>query len=355
MTNHWRIYSPFGGTAPRQLLAVWCLAAAAIFSGVTAAAPVTNKPQSKTITPQSIVRISTSEQSTNIYQNAQKVSRYLSDTSLADSRATGNDYHLMITLSSSGSTSNIQNLVEGRAEFGIVSSDIANAIYENPKKWDLERAIDRVRLVTTLEPTMLHIVVPSGSTGPTKLRDLKNATVSVGLPSARTHQSIAKLFAMHDLPTKELNLRYFPLRQALKRLKENRLDAVIFFDQAPNQYIAELLDTGDYTLLSLSPDLLDQGDYSELAGSKLITGAPYSNLPENYMTASVDTYLLVQDNVPPAIVTTIVQKLGDIDRTTDSPIPLHDAVSSLQNDVERTELVNDSSDVSQTVSEQVIQ
>lgn len=348
MIRHWCILNHCSAAARRWLSPMWCIFMIALVGATTPVA-------ADTIAPQSIIRISASEQTTSIYQNAQKVSRDISDASLAQSKDTGADYHLMITLSSSGSMSNIRNLVEGRAEFGIVGSDIANAIYNNPKKWDMERAIDRVRLVTTLEPSILHVIVPKKNNGPKSLSDLKNAEVSIGLPSAKTRQSIAKLFAMHDLPTKELNLRYFPLRLALRRLRENKLDAVITFDQAPNRYIAELLATGEYTLLSLNSDILDQDDYSDLAGCKLVTGSPYPDLPANFLTASVDNYLLVQDNVPPAIVTTIVQLLGDVEGTTDSPIPLHDAVSTLQNEAARTKLDTDTSDSLQKLSEQVIQ
>jgi len=347
MISNWRIRSSRQQFRHRLREAVHSCAAGMLILIATAAS-------AEPIAPQSIVRISTGEQSTGIYRNTHKISRYISDSSFEKSGDQTSDFNLTVSISSPGSMSNIKDLIDGRSEFGIVNSHLANEMVANPKKWGVDQVIDRVRLVSRLQPSLLHILVSTKPGQPTNVKDLGNKIVSIGLPAAMTEFSIANLFRHHELTVNKMQLRYFPLPLALRQIREGKIDAVILFDQTPNLHIADLLQTGDFTLLGLDKAAVSKGNLAD-SGTRLVSGAPYPGLADDFLTASLDNYLLVQDNVSPSVVTPLVRLLGDPNDTIDSPIPYHDAVTAQQDTTNLTDGETTPSVLTDVLSEQVIQ
>ena len=282
------------------------------------------------------MRISASEQGTGAFHNARTLSEILTQSSktaaalkttenLQEKEANDSSYSLTVVQSSAGSMSSMRDLIEGRAEFGIVNANLANAMFTNPKKWGVDQVIDRVRLVTRMQPSVLHVLVKATGDKPPTLASLEGARVSVGLPSAMTSYSIGKLFEQNGTSLKKMDIQYLPLKMGLRDLHDQKLDAIVMLDHTPSPIVESLLASGEYTLVSLDRQSMPASEEALAAGCTLISGALYPGLPENFLTVSIDNYLLVQNNVSPSTVAPILKLLGAEQDDIESPIPLHDA------------------------------
>lgn len=134
-----------------------------------------------------------------------------------------------------GSLENIQLLGSGKVDLAIVQLDALRFVSDVLKQ---ERGLDlleKIKVVLNLYPEEIHVL--SNKNDIQTFYQLEGKRVSVGMEGGGSAISAAVLFAMYDI---KATVSFNTFEDAIKRMEQGNLDAVIFVGGAPVPFIEKL-------------------------------------------------------------------------------------------------------------------
>lgn len=200
---------------------------------------------------------------------------------------------------SNGSLANVNAVAGGSMEAGFSQSDVATWAYTGTGAFEGKPKVGDLRLIATLYPEDIHLVVKKGS-GIKSVADLKGKRVALDEPGSGTLVDARMVLAAYGLKESDIKPDYIKPNQAGDKLKDGSLDAFFFVGGAPAGAIAELASSGAgielvplggaqaQALLKSSPWFsvhhIDAGTYKDVpavdtlaVSAQLVTSAKVSN------------------------------------------------------------------------------
>jgi hypothetical protein len=159
----------------------------------------------------------------------------------------GIDLQVMAT---KGSLENLELLGSGKVDLAIVQLDALRFISDVIKK-DLGLDLfDKIKVVLNLYPEEIHILTNRKDIQ--TFYNLEGKRVSVGPPGGGTAVTAAVLFNIYDI---KATVSEEPFEEAVKKIEQGSLDAVIFVGGAPVPFIGKLSGKFSFVRLPSNPVL----------------------------------------------------------------------------------------------------
>jgi hypothetical protein len=151
-----------------------------------------------------------------------------------------------------GSLENLELLGSGKVDLAIVQLD-ALKFMSDVIKQDLGlNLFDKIKVVLNLYPEEVHILTNKKDIQ--TFYNLEGKRVSVGPPGGGTAVSAAVLFNVYDIKS---NVSEEPFEEAVRKMEQGSLDAVMFVGGAPVPFIGKLSGKFSFVRLPSNP-VLDQ-------------------------------------------------------------------------------------------------
>jgi TRAP transporter TAXI family solute receptor len=144
---------------------------------------------------------------------------------------------------SNGSLANVTAVGSGQMEAGFSQSDVATWAYTGTGAFEGKPKIADLRLIATLYPEDIHLVVKKNS-GIKSVGDLKGKRVALDEPGSGTLVDARLVLAAYGVKESDIKPEYIKPNQAGDKLKDGSLDAFFFVGGAPAGAIAELASSG---------------------------------------------------------------------------------------------------------------
>ncbi len=144
---------------------------------------------------------------------------------------------------SNGSLANVTAVGSGQLEAGSSQSDVATWAYTGTGAFEGKPKISDLRLIATLYPEDIHLVVKKNS-GIKSVADLKGKRVALDEPGSGTLVDARLVLAAYGVKESDIKPEYIKPNQAGDKLKDGSLDAFFFVGGAPAGAIAELASSG---------------------------------------------------------------------------------------------------------------
>ena len=137
--------------------------------------------------------------------------------------------------STKGSLENIQLLGNGKVDLAIVQLDALRFVSDVVKQQKGLDLFDNIRVVLNLYPEEIHVL--SNNKEIQTFYQLEGKRVSVGTEGGGTAVTAAVLFSMYDI---KATVSFDNFGDAVKKLEQGNLDAVVFVGGAPVPFIEKL-------------------------------------------------------------------------------------------------------------------
>lgn len=257
-----------------------------------------------------VLRIAAADRSSATFGGARSLADMYNWRHLAGREFMLENKTLAVAVASGGAVANLADLSAARTELALVRADIADAAYQNPEQFGLDKNINRIRLVATHKPEFLHIVVRNDFAG-TTVADLADKRVSTAAIGASTLFQLNEMLQAQGTSTSKLQQYHIPLRESFERLRRGQLDAVVYFDQTPSGLVVEGLASGELRLLSLDHEALQQFQ-STPAGAlvQASRAATFYSGADDVLALQLPTYLLAQSYVSVADTEVLLDNLN---------------------------------------------
>ncbi len=142
-------------------------------------------------------------------------------------------------VATNGSVANVNGIVGGSLESGFSQSDVAYWAYSGTGTFEGKPKATDLRLIATLYPESIHLVVRKGS-GIKSVKDLRGKRVSLDEPGSGTLVDVRLILGAFGMTDKDVKAEYMKPNQAGDKMKDGGLDAFFFVGGAPAGAIAEL-------------------------------------------------------------------------------------------------------------------
>ncbi|AKK30904.1 TRAP ABC transporter substrate-binding protein [Mycobacterium sp. EPa45] len=201
-----------------------------------------------------------------------------------------------------GSVENLRLLRSGQVDMGLALADVAERDRATSPASTAPSAVARVY------ENYLQVIVPDN--GPVQhLSDLKRARISIGPDGSGASATSRVLIAAADLEGR-VELLAFRLRDALAKLAENSIAALVWSGGVPTPAIAELDAVRPLRILDISGQAWRMSDLS---------GYPYvlrpvptcGYVPSGIRSIGVANLLLCRQGIPTDLVSATVQTLAN--------------------------------------------
>jgi TRAP transporter TAXI family solute receptor len=153
---------------------------------------------------------------------------------------------------SKGSLENLELLGGGKVDLAIVQLDALRFVSDVMKQDLGLNLFEKIKVVLNLYPEEIHILTNKQDIQ--TFYNLEGKRVSVGPPGGGTAVSAAVLFNVYDI---KANVSEEPFEEAVKKMGQGSLDAVIFVGGAPVPFIGKLSGKFSFVRLPSNP-VLDQ-------------------------------------------------------------------------------------------------
>ncbi len=192
---------------------------------------------------------------------------------------------MVIAQSANGSVANVRDIHNGHLESGFVQSDIAYWAYTGTGTFEGEEPYSELRTIANLYQESIHIVVRKGS-GIKRIRDLIGKRVSLDEPGSGTLIDAELVLDAYGITRDDIEVEYMKAELAIRRIRENELDAFFVVAGYPARAVSELASESGAVLLPIDgPEAeqlvsryrffthaeIPQDTYSGVAGVKTIS------------------------------------------------------------------------------------
>ena len=193
------------------------------------------------------------------------------------------EYRIKATVeSTSGSVFNINAVMNGDLEFGVVQSDRQYQAYHGLAEWSQAGKQTNLRAVFSVHPESITLIV-SEKSGIRKVKDLKSKRINLGNPGSGQLQNSKDVLAAIGLTENDLSAEHVKAVEAPGLLQDERLDGFFYTVGHPNGNIKEA--TSGRIKVFIVPIKGDQID-------KMLAKYPYyakSTIPHSFYPRSLNT------------------------------------------------------------------
>jgi uncharacterized protein len=146
----------------------------------------------------------------------------------------GEEYNLKATVESTGgSVYNVNAIMSGDLEFGIVQSDRQYQAYEGLADWDGD-AQKKLRAVFSIHPESVSLLA-SDDSGIYSIADLAGKTINIGNPGSGNRGNATDILEAAGIdPTSDIKAEGLKASEAAGMLQDGRIDAYFYTVGHPN-------------------------------------------------------------------------------------------------------------------------
>ena len=175
--------------------------------------------------------------------------------------ATNNAGVNMVGLVGNGSQANVQELVDGTADFAFCQSDVMAYAYNGTNLFD--KKMEGFSTVAALYMEQVQIVTTNPEIK--TVDDLKGKSVSIGAPGSGVYFNAIDVLGAYGLTENDIKPTYQSFGDSADALKNGQIDAAFIVAGAPTVAVTDLATTKDTYLVSLDSEhiakLLETSDY----------------------------------------------------------------------------------------------
>lgn len=216
---------------------------------------------------------------------------------------------IAVAQSTQGSVANVDAILGGQLESGLVQADIAYWAYRGEQVFRRKgRKVENLRAIANLYPESIHLVVRANA-GIKSVADLRGKRVSLGEKESGTRVDAEIILRAYGLNAKRIRARYLDPGPAADALREGKLDAFFLVAGAPASAIAELATTMEIALVPIAGKRIEKliKRYPFFSQGR-IAGQAYRGVGET-RTLSVGAQWVVSSKVSADIVYGITKAL----------------------------------------------
>ena len=167
----------------------------------------------------------------------------------------------VVGLSGNGSQANVQELVDGTADFAFCQSDVMAYAYNGTNLFDTK--VEGFSTVAALYMEQVQIVTANPEIK--NVSDLAGKSVSIGAPGSGVYFNAIDVLGAYGLTEDDIKPTYQSFGDSADALKNGQIDAAFIVAGAPTTAVTDLATTKDTYLVSLDDEhiakLLETSDY----------------------------------------------------------------------------------------------
>ena len=167
----------------------------------------------------------------------------------------------VVGLSGNGSQANVQELVDGTADFAFCQSDVMAYAYNGTNLF--EAKVEGFSTVAALYMEQVQIVTTNPDIK--TVADLAGKSVSIGAPGSGVYFNAIDVLGAYGLTEDDIKPTYQSFGDSADALKNGQIDAAFIVAGAPTTAVTDLATTKDTYLVSLDDEhvakLLETSDY----------------------------------------------------------------------------------------------
>ena len=186
---------------------------------------------------------------------------YYAFGSVIAQHATNNAGVNVVGLSGNGSQANVQELVDGTADFAFCQSDVMAYAYNGTNLFDTK--VEGFSTVAALYMEQVQIVTTNPDIK--TVADLAGKSVSIGAPGSGVYFNAIDVLSAYGLTENDIKPTYQSFGDSADALKNGQIDAAFIVAGAPTTAVTDLATTKDTYLVSLDDEhvakLLETSDY----------------------------------------------------------------------------------------------
>ena len=186
---------------------------------------------------------------------------YYAFGSVIAQHATNNAGVNVVGLVGNGSQANVQELVDGTADFAFCQSDVMAYAYNGTNLF--ESKVEGFSTVAALYMEQVQIVTTNPAIK--TVADLAGKSVSIGAPGSGVYFNAIDVLGAYGLTESDIKPTYQSFGDSADALKNGQIDAAFIVAGAPTTAVTDLATTKDTYLVSLDDEhidkLLESSDY----------------------------------------------------------------------------------------------
>ena len=186
---------------------------------------------------------------------------YYAFGSVIAQHATNNAGVNVVGLVGNGSQANVQELVDGTADFAFCQSDVMAYAYNGTNLF--ESKVEGFSTVAALYMEQVQIVTTNPAIK--TVADLAGKSVSIGAPGSGVYFNAIDVLSAYGLTENDIKPTYQSFGDSADALKNGQIDAAFIVAGAPTTAVTDLATTKDTYLVSLDDEhvakLLETSDY----------------------------------------------------------------------------------------------
>ena len=167
----------------------------------------------------------------------------------------------VVGLSGNGSQGNVQELVDGTADFAFCQSDVMAYAYNGTNLFNTK--VEGFSTVAALYMEQVQIVTTNPDIK--TVADLAGKSVSIGAPGSGVYFNAIDVLSAYGLTENDIKPTYQSFGDSADALKNGQIDAAFIVAGAPTTAVTDLATTKDTYLVSLDDEhvakLLETSDY----------------------------------------------------------------------------------------------
>ncbi|MCP3028347.1 TAXI family TRAP transporter solute-binding subunit [Halobacillus sp. A5] len=208
---------------------------------------------------------------------------------------------------SGGSVENVNLLQQNDSEFAIIGGDVATDAYEGEDFFKDEPK--NVSGVFAAYSQPLAILTRADSPI-NSIQDIKGKSIRVGEPGSGNEVKTKKVLENLGITYDDINPQFISFSESVDALKNNQIDAAMFWAGSPNASIMDLSTTEDIKLISLSEEerkvISSKMPYFE---NYSIPAGVYDGVDEEVQTLSVNAQVVASNEASEEVVYSFTKAL----------------------------------------------
>ena len=201
--------------------------------------------------------------------------------------------------STGGGVENVQLIIDGQAELGLVMADIASLSYE--KKLNNVKSGENLRAVTALYPNFVHIISLKNRYIK-NIEDLKGRKVGVGAVGSGTEVNTRTILQYHGITYDDIDEYYLSYKDSVIELIKGNVDAAFLTSGLPNSMIIELTKTHDVQFIPITSEKVQEisTEFPYYSSNIIPTNTYNNDLPVH--TATITNLLLTREDIDEDVI-----------------------------------------------------
>jgi TRAP transporter TAXI family solute receptor len=214
--------------------------------------------------------------------------------------------------STKGSVENLNLMQQGRGEIAFTQGDALAFAWAGNADAGFKSKVDRVRGVTAIYPSYIHIVALEES-GIKTIADLKGKRLSVGAARSGTELDARKLLGAAGITYKDLSEAvYLPFEESVDLMKNKQLDATFQVGGLGIPALREIANAFPVVFVEVPPEVVAEAGVPY--GTGIIPKGTYNGQEADVRTATLLNYVIARADLRDDVVYEITKVIFDSTR-----------------------------------------